>query len=131
MPEPAQGWDGSTVALTECEHGRHLGIQLTRTVPHRGCSLDDLRVHRRVTGGHRSLVIGSGGWNFLDDGLGQWEAAYRRIRDVVRLLAPDGRPVPEFLLHIEGEDVWWRWSDEPFPEESGQRIAAARLPAAA
>jgi hypothetical protein len=33
----------------------------------------------------------------------------------VRLLAPDGRPVPELLLHIEG-DAWWRWSDKPFPQ---------------
>ncbi len=57
---------------------------------------------------------------FLDDELEQWEAAYRRIREVVRLLAPDGRPVPEFLLHIEGEDAWWRWSDEPFPEEQSR-----------
>ncbi len=46
---------------------------------------------------------------FLDDDLEQREAAYRRIREVVHLLAPDGRPVPEFLLHIEGEDAWWRW----------------------
>lgn len=50
----------------------------------------------------------------------RWEAAYRRIREEVRLLAPDGRPVPEFLLHIEDEDAWWRWSDEPFPEEDGE-----------
>jgi len=53
---------------------------------------------------------------YLDDEPERREAAYRRIREVVRLLAPDGRPVPEFLLHIEGEDAWWRWSDEPFPE---------------
>jgi hypothetical protein len=45
---------------------------------------------------------------FLDDEPEQWEAVYRRIREVVRLLALDGRPVPEFLLHIEGEDAWWR-----------------------
>lgn len=51
---------------------------------------------------------------------GKWEAAYRRIREVVRLLAPDGRTVPEFLLHIEDEDAWWRWSDEPFPEKDGE-----------
>jgi len=55
----------------------------------------------------------------IDDELEQWEAAYRRIREAVRLLAPDGRAVPEFLLHIEDEDAWWRWSDEPFPEEAG------------
>jgi hypothetical protein len=42
---------------------------------------------------------------FLDDEPGQWEAAYRHIREEVGLLAPDGRPVPEFLLRIEGEDA--------------------------
>src|SRR4029077_11921951 len=35
----------------------------------------------------------------------QWEAAYRSICEVVRLLAPDGRAVAEFLLHIEGENA--------------------------
>lgn len=55
----------------------------------------------------------------LDEEPEQWEAAYRRIREVVRLMAPDGRPVPEFLLHIEGADAWWRWSDEPFSEGEG------------
>ena len=52
----------------------------------------------------------------LDDDLASWEAAYDRIRHAVRLLAPDGRPVPEFLLHIDGHDAWWRWSDDPFPD---------------
>jgi hypothetical protein len=52
----------------------------------------------------------------LDDDLASWEAAYHRVRQAVRLLAPDGRPVPEFLLHIDGHDAWWRWSDEPFPD---------------
>ena len=56
----------------------------------------------------------------LDDEPGQWEAAYRRIRDAVRLLGPDGRPVPEVLLHIDGEDAWWRWSDEPFAVEDDE-----------
>jgi hypothetical protein len=52
----------------------------------------------------------------IDDDLGSWEAAYDRIRAAVSLLYPDGRPVPEFLLHVDGEDAWWRWSDEPFTE---------------
>jgi hypothetical protein len=56
----------------------------------------------------------------LDDEPEQWEAAYRRIRETVRLVAPDGRPVPEFLLHIEGDDAWWRWSDEPFPQRADE-----------
>jgi hypothetical protein len=54
----------------------------------------------------------------LDEDSAGWEAAYDRIRQAVRLLAPDGRPVPEFLLHIDGHDAWWRWSDEPFPDEA-------------
>jgi hypothetical protein len=52
----------------------------------------------------------------LDEQQASWEAAYDRIRQAVRLLAPDGRPVPEFLLHIDGHDAWWRWSDESFPD---------------
>jgi hypothetical protein len=52
----------------------------------------------------------------IDDDPEPWEAAYQRIREAVRLLAPDGEPVPESLLHIQGTDAWWRWSDEPFPE---------------
>jgi hypothetical protein len=29
--------------------------------------------------------------------------------------------VPEFLLHIDGTEAWWRWSDEPFEGEAGRR----------
>jgi hypothetical protein len=43
-----------------------------------------------------------------------WEAAYQRVADAVSLAYPDGRRVPEFLLHIDGLEAWWRWSDEPF-----------------
>jgi len=64
-------------------------------------------------------MTSSGGWNSSMTNWSNGEAAYRRIREAVRLLAPDGRAVPEFLLHIEDEDAWWRWSDEPFPEEAG------------
>jgi hypothetical protein len=38
--------------------------------------------------------------DLLDEDPESWDAAYCRIREAVRLLAPDGRPVPEFLLHI-------------------------------
>src|SRR6266508_3904110 len=51
----------------------------------------------------------------IDDGVDAWEAAYGQVRDAVSLAAPDGRRVPEFLLHIQGENAWWRWNDEPFP----------------
>ena len=51
----------------------------------------------------------------IDDDVDAWEAAYGRVRDAVSLAGPDGRRVPEFLLHIEGENAWWRGNDEPFP----------------
>ena len=53
----------------------------------------------------------------LDDDYAAWEAAYHRIRQAVSLIGPDGRAVPEFLLHVDGQDAWWRWSDEPFPPD--------------
>lgn len=48
--------------------------------------------------------------------------AYEGLAGVRPLFAeelryPDGREVPEFLLHVDGEDAWWRWSDEPFDPE--------------
>jgi hypothetical protein len=46
----------------------------------------------------------------------RWEEAYDEIHRQVTLSSPDG-PVPEFLLHIEGDRAWFRWSDEPFDEE--------------
>ncbi|CAM5599425.1 hypothetical protein STENM327S_02937 [Streptomyces tendae] len=49
----------------------------------------------------------------------RWEAVYAEIERRVRLVSPDG-PVAEFLLHIEGDRAWFRWSDEPFgPERAG------------
>jgi hypothetical protein len=50
----------------------------------------------------------------IDDDAHAWEAVYENIRSKVHLRYPEGHPVPEFLLHIRGEDAWWRWSDEPF-----------------
>lgn len=52
----------------------------------------------------------------IDDDLGAWQAAYDRIRRAANLHYPEGRPVPEFMLHVDGEDAWWRWSDEPFTQ---------------
>ncbi|MEU6380709.1 hypothetical protein [Streptomyces sp. NPDC046909] len=45
----------------------------------------------------------------------EWERVYDEIRRRVSLCSPDG-PVPEFLLHIDGDRAWFRWSDEPFDE---------------
>jgi hypothetical protein len=43
----------------------------------------------------------------------EWETIVAEIRDNLLLAAPGG-PVAEFLLHIEGDRAWFRWSDEPF-----------------
>jgi hypothetical protein len=58
--------------------------------------------------------------DLVDDEPRLWEAAYRRVRDGVRLLVSDGRPVPEFLLRTQGESAWWRWSDESFPDSESE-----------
>lgn len=55
----------------------------------------------------------------LDDGDGDvaaWERAYDAVSAAVRLRYPDGGEVPEFLLHLDGDEAWWRWSDEPFDD---------------
>jgi hypothetical protein len=44
-----------------------------------------------------------------------WEAAYDEIRRRVTLSSPDG-PIAEFLLHIEGDRAWFRFSEVPFDE---------------
>jgi hypothetical protein len=49
----------------------------------------------------------------IDDDVDAWEAAYAAVRAAVTLHYPQGGEVPEFLLHVDGETAWWRWSDEP------------------
>ena len=56
----------------------------------------------------------------IDDDPGSWQAAYDRIRSSVTLQYPEGRPVPEFLLPVDGEDAWWRWTDEPFTKAESE-----------
>ena len=53
----------------------------------------------------------------IDDDMDGWEAVYGAIRSTVSLRYPDGREVPEFLLHIDADQAWWRWSDEPFDSQ--------------
>ena len=47
-----------------------------------------------------------------------WESVYQQINDTLRLIDPEGTPAAEFLLHIKGEDAWFRWIDEPFDTET-------------
>ncbi|MFG3513896.1 hypothetical protein [Streptomyces bobili] len=51
----------------------------------------------------------------LDRNIEEWEAVYAEIGRRVALHSPEG-PVAEFLLHIQGDRAWFRWSDEPFEE---------------
>lgn len=42
---------------------------------------------------------------------------HERIRTALRMIFPDGTPMPEFLLHIHDDGTaGWRWSDELFEE---------------
>ncbi|MGI5350514.1 hypothetical protein ACQEU8_20395 [Streptomyces sp. CA-250714] len=41
-----------------------------------------------------------------------FEAAYDRIPRELTLVSPSG-PVADFLLHIDGDEAWFRWSNEP------------------
>lgn len=50
----------------------------------------------------------------IENQVDEWEAAYDKIRSSLTLLFPDGTPVPEYLLHVKNDDVWWRWNDQPF-----------------
>ena len=48
-----------------------------------------------------------------------WDRAdelYREINAALRLADPDGVEVAEFLLHIQGDQAWWRWSYEPLDD---------------
>lgn len=44
-----------------------------------------------------------------------WERAYDAVQAAVTLESPSG-PVAEFLLHVDGDQAWFRWSDEPFED---------------
>ncbi|MFD8493341.1 hypothetical protein [Amycolatopsis sp. NPDC059657] len=54
----------------------------------------------------------------MDDHVEEWELLYSRIADTLSLRSPRGL-VPEFLLHVQGEQAWFRWSDEPFEADRG------------
>ncbi|MFF7456311.1 hypothetical protein [Kitasatospora sp. NPDC008115] len=45
----------------------------------------------------------------------RFEECYDRIASTLTLVGPKG-PAAEFLLHIEGDQARFRWSDEPFDE---------------
>lgn len=47
-----------------------------------------------------------------DEATPEWESAHQRLRAATRLTRPDGSPVPEYLLHVDGAEAWWRCGDE-------------------
>ncbi|GAB3118253.1 hypothetical protein GCM10027160_30010 [Streptomyces calidiresistens] len=47
-----------------------------------------------------------------EEGWAEWERVRDEIERRVTLWSPSG-PVAGFLLHIDGERAWFRWSDEP------------------
>ncbi|MFF2042757.1 hypothetical protein ACFVVX_20230 [Kitasatospora sp. NPDC058170] len=51
-----------------------------------------------------------------------FDAAYEEITSTVSMVSPAG-PVAEFLLHIQDDEAWFRWSDEPFGDGRGEREA--------
>lgn len=56
-----------------------------------------------------------------DDGeVDAWERAYLEVRAAVVLIDPDGQPVSEFLLHVEGDQAWWRWMDGPLDDDADE-----------
>jgi hypothetical protein len=54
----------------------------------------------------------------IGDDAESWERAYDAVASLVTLRYPHGTEVPEFLLHIDADEAWWRWSDEPFDQDS-------------
>jgi hypothetical protein len=56
------------------------------------------------------------GLDQIDDETASWEAAYDAVREAVVLRYPDGKEVPEFLLHVDGHEAWWRWAGGPFED---------------
>ncbi|MFJ4800421.1 hypothetical protein [Streptomyces murinus] len=54
------------------------------------------------------------------------DLVYEEIRRRITLTSREG-PVAEFLLHIEGDRAWFRWSDEPFEEDGGAGRAAVEM----
>jgi hypothetical protein len=47
----------------------------------------------------------------------RWWKAYHELRRMIRLIRPDGREVPEFILHVHGSRARWRCIDAVSEEE--------------
>jgi hypothetical protein len=47
----------------------------------------------------------------------EFDRMQNAIREQLQLAYPDGREVPEFRLHVNGDEAWFRWDDESFDSE--------------
>ncbi|MFF6906099.1 hypothetical protein ACFY9Q_09180 [Streptomyces sp. NPDC012389] len=52
-----------------------------------------------------------------DESAEAWERVCDEVNRTLALAGPEGEAVAEFLLHIQGDRAWFRWSDTPFSEE--------------
>jgi hypothetical protein len=58
-----------------------------------------------------------------------WVAAYRQVREAVRLIGPDGHEAPDFLLHIDGNRARWRcWNHATANRLKQQLVSTAPAP---
>lgn len=58
--------------------------------------------------------------NESDESAKAWEGVCCEADRTLVLTGPEGKAVAEFLLHIQGDRAWFRWSDTPFSEEGLQ-----------
>ena len=47
----------------------------------------------------------------------EFDRMQNAISEQRQLAYPDGREVPEFRLHVNGDEAWFRWDDESFDSE--------------
>ncbi|TDQ45863.1 hypothetical protein [Actinorugispora endophytica] len=45
------------------------------------------------------------------DRVARSDELYERLNADLALVAPDGAAVAEFLLHVDGDEAWFRWID--------------------
>jgi hypothetical protein len=50
----------------------------------------------------------------VDDDVDAWEVKEVQVRQTIWMSYQTETPCRNFRLHIDGDDAWWRWHDEPF-----------------
>ena len=106
--------------MTEHSWGLHHGSALVARLRNRRRHAVDVRGDRRVARLRVGALVVRGQERAVASGdVERIGPAYHRIREAVTMTFPDGRPVPEFTLHIHADGTaHWRWHDAPFPARS-------------